>query len=227
MPLVERNYYVICDDNCRFPAMTKEQIIAAIEAATGHVPSEQDIDQAFITKIKELNKNAELQWWVGTEAQYNALSEKDVHTLYIITDVSEYDDFEARISAMEQDLANYKQDVDDEIEDFEQTVEADVVAFKQTCKLKGDFAVITGNITLTNGQGNVELDYPSGFSKDNCVVISAELAMFTSRYDYNIASSTIGVGVQLANKVNVTATPLITVTQAASTKPVKVVLMKV
>ena len=51
----ERNYYVLCDDNCRFESMTKEQIIAAIAEATGHTP--EDIDAAFITRIKEQNKN--------------------------------------------------------------------------------------------------------------------------------------------------------------------------
>lgn len=100
----ERNYYVLCDDNCRFPAMTKEEIIAAIQAATGHVPSEQEIDQAFITKIKEMNANAELKWWVGTEAQYNAIAEKDVHTLYIITDASEYEDLAEQVEALTTDI---------------------------------------------------------------------------------------------------------------------------
>lgn len=67
----ERNYYVLCDDNCRFPAMTAEQIVEAIAEATGNVP--EHIDDAFITKIKESNKNAALTFWKGTEAEFNAL----------------------------------------------------------------------------------------------------------------------------------------------------------
>lgn len=54
MPDVERRYYVICEYNCKFESMTKEQIIAAIEEATGNVPTH--IDDAFITKLKEINK---------------------------------------------------------------------------------------------------------------------------------------------------------------------------
>lgn len=85
----ERNYYVICDDNCKFPAMTKEEVMAAIAETTGRTPS--DIDQAFITKIKEMNKNQQLKWWVGTETEYNAIQEKAEDTFYIITDSGNYE----------------------------------------------------------------------------------------------------------------------------------------
>ena len=79
----ERNYYVICDDNCKFPAMTAEQVLAAIAEATGNTPS--SVDNAFITKIKEKNGNSNLKFWVGTQAQYNALTPEE-NTFYIITD---------------------------------------------------------------------------------------------------------------------------------------------
>lgn len=81
MPEQQRNYYVLCDDNCRFPGMTSEQIIAAIAEATGETPVH--IDDAFITKIKEQNKNKSLKIWVGTEAEYNAIITKDNNTMYV------------------------------------------------------------------------------------------------------------------------------------------------
>ena len=68
----DRKFYVICSDDCLHESMTKEQIIAAIAEATGNVPT--GIDDAFITKIKEMNENGTLQFWVGTEAEFNALS---------------------------------------------------------------------------------------------------------------------------------------------------------
>lgn len=68
----ERTYYVLCDDDCRFESMTKEQIVAAIADATGSTPT--GIDDAFITKIKEIRANETKQIWVGTEAQFNALN---------------------------------------------------------------------------------------------------------------------------------------------------------
>lgn len=78
----DRNYYVLCDDNCRFEGMTKEQIIAAIAEATGTTPTQ--IDDAFITKIKEQNANAATKLWVGTKAQYNAIETKADDVIYII-----------------------------------------------------------------------------------------------------------------------------------------------
>jgi hypothetical protein len=67
----ERNYYVLCDSNCKFPAMTAEQVLAAIAEATGKTPTH--VDDAFITKIREMNANANLKFWFGEEYEYNAL----------------------------------------------------------------------------------------------------------------------------------------------------------
>lgn len=78
----ERTYYVICEDNCRFESMTKEQIIAAIVEATGNIPG--DVDAAFITKIKEQNADQSMKVWAGTMAQYNALDTHAADTLYFI-----------------------------------------------------------------------------------------------------------------------------------------------
>lgn len=78
-----RKYYVICDDDCRFEGMTKEQIIAAIAEATGNIPT--GLDDAFITKIKESNANRALSFWLGSEAEYNALG-IDADVMYIRVD---------------------------------------------------------------------------------------------------------------------------------------------
>lgn len=81
-----RKFYVICEDNCKFESMTKEQIIAAIAEATGNTPT--DIDAAFISKILEQNANKPVKIWVGTQAEFNALIVKDPDTLYIYNDTS-------------------------------------------------------------------------------------------------------------------------------------------
>ena len=39
-------------------------------------------------------------------------------------------------------------------------------------KVKGDFAVVTGRITLDSGSSVVYADLPSGFTVENCVIIS-------------------------------------------------------
>lgn len=97
----ERTYYVICEDNCKFESMTKEQILAAIAQATGETEGSIDVDEAFITKVKEMNANAELKFWVGTEAQYNALTTVSDSTLYLITDQTQED-----LEALLTDLSN-------------------------------------------------------------------------------------------------------------------------
>lgn len=80
----DRKYYVLCGDNCKFEGMTKEQILAAIAEATGATVTE--IDNAFISKIKEINKGATVQIWLGTTAEYNAIQEKRSDVFYIKTD---------------------------------------------------------------------------------------------------------------------------------------------
>lgn len=81
-----RKYYCYCDANCKFETMTKEQILTAIAQAveSGEI---HDVDAGFVTKVKENNAGGYITFWVGTQAQYNALKEKDhAHCMYIITD---------------------------------------------------------------------------------------------------------------------------------------------
>ena len=89
----ERKYYVLCQSNCKFESMTKEQILTAIEQAvtTGTI---SDVDAGFITRLVEQNGNKPVKIWVGTQAQYNALTEKDDDTLYITDDANKVDTLE-------------------------------------------------------------------------------------------------------------------------------------
>ena len=83
-----RKYYCLCEANCRFETMSKEQILAAIAQAAEH-GLVFDENAAFITQIKEKNAGNTLSFWVGTQAQYNALvanGEKDPLCHYILTD---------------------------------------------------------------------------------------------------------------------------------------------
>ena len=69
----ERTFYVVCKDDCLTEGMSKEQILTAIEQglAQGYV---SDPDSAVFSKIKEICANSATQIWVGTEAQFNAIS---------------------------------------------------------------------------------------------------------------------------------------------------------
>lgn len=99
----ERKYYVLCSSNCKFESMTKEQILAAITQAveTGEIG---DVDTGFVTTIKEQNKGTGLSFWVGTQAEYNALETKATNCFYIVTDDTFADDINAAVEDMKNQL---------------------------------------------------------------------------------------------------------------------------
>ena len=101
-------YYVFDDKLCKFEGLTKEQIYTAIADATGNTPT--GVDDAFITKIKESNRNHALTIWKGTQAQYNAIVTKDADTFYIIEDDATISDINANIENLDakiDDLADF------------------------------------------------------------------------------------------------------------------------
>lgn len=60
--------YVVCDQNCRWESMTKEQILAAItQAVENHQIT--DVDTGFVTTIKTVN-GIGLKFFVGTQAAW-------------------------------------------------------------------------------------------------------------------------------------------------------------
>lgn len=98
-----KNVFVFCGDDCKSESMTKEQILTAISQAisTGEIT---DVDTGFITKIKELNANGALSFWVGTQAEYNALTEKADNCFYIVTDETVVDDIDAVIKELRDEV---------------------------------------------------------------------------------------------------------------------------
>lgn len=101
-------YYVIGAGNNFYEGMTKEQILAAIvQAVESHTIS--DVDTGFVTTIKENNKNTPLALWVGTEAEFNAIQDKDDNTLYIKTDDSSVEQLQTSIeSVAAADIERYQ-----------------------------------------------------------------------------------------------------------------------
>lgn len=91
MSETENKVYILDAAANRYEGMTKEQIIVAITQAVND-GTISNIDAGFITKIQEMNKQRVLKWWVGTQAEFNALETKDADTLYIFTDDPLYQD---------------------------------------------------------------------------------------------------------------------------------------
>jgi hypothetical protein len=81
--------------------MTKEQILSAIaQAAENGLVF--DVNAAFISKVKERNAGGYLTFWVGTQAQYNALASIDKNCMYIITDSTRDADIERALRELSQ-----------------------------------------------------------------------------------------------------------------------------
>lgn len=97
--MAERNYYCFCDAGCKFETMTKEQIIAAIMQAVNE-GTISNIDEGFISKVKEQNKGNTLYFWVGTTAEYNALENRLENCFYIKTDDTQIQEIAEKITTI-------------------------------------------------------------------------------------------------------------------------------
>lgn len=72
--MAERTVYAFCDSNCKYETMTKEQILTAIMNAVNS-GSCGNVDAGFVTTIKTVN-GGYLRFFVGTQAEYDALENK-------------------------------------------------------------------------------------------------------------------------------------------------------
>lgn len=99
-------YNVFNGDDCAFESMTKEQIyeLIANSIAQGELAG-VNAENPFITRIKEQNKGVPLTFWVGTQAEFNAIEEKAENCFYIITDSTAQED-------IENDLEELKMSID-------------------------------------------------------------------------------------------------------------------
>lgn len=99
--MADRKYYVLCEQNCKFESMTKEQILTAIMNAVneGEIG---DIDAGFITTVKTINGHS-LKFFIGTQAEYEALSaEEKKDLLKIITNDTTIESIEAAITQLQE-----------------------------------------------------------------------------------------------------------------------------
>lgn len=95
--------YVICDQNCLYEGMTKEQILAAITQAVNE-GTIGDCDTGFIQTIKTIN-GLPLRFFVGDQATYNALSDEQKENLYaIITNDTTQDGINAAIEELQTNV---------------------------------------------------------------------------------------------------------------------------
>lgn len=74
--------YVLCDQNCRYESLTREQILTAITQAVenGEIT---DLDTGFITTIKTINGTG-LKFFVGEQHEYDTLTAEQKEGLFAI-----------------------------------------------------------------------------------------------------------------------------------------------
>lgn len=71
------NVYGVCSNNCKYPVFTREQVLSLLQQAIidGSLLN-VDADYAAIRKIVSDNGGADVKFWTGTEAEFNALDPK-------------------------------------------------------------------------------------------------------------------------------------------------------
>jgi len=165
----EPKFYVMGDDKCLYEGLTKEQTLAAItEAVETHEIS--DVDTGFVTKLKEYNRNAQVTYWVGTQAEYNALANNNAIVggrLYFITD----DNFESNLS-----------DALDEISDKCDTINESLSQI-QTATVTSGWAyehVDSGTLTFYKNGSHVICDIDIVFDTNSEVYSERTLLNFNS-----------------------------------------------
>lgn len=94
---------------------------------------------------------------------------------------------------------------------------------------QSNFAIVTGTITLTDGTGNAQVNYPSDFTVSNCVVLSVGMGRATgfNPVEFNLLMSSSCLGAHLYNDyIRVNAISIIN-SGVTGTVNFQVILMKI
>lgn len=103
----EVRVYGLCDANCRHQVLTIEQTIDLIQemAANGFQVPEGYIPQTSVNGIVEQNGKDEIRLWVGTQAEYDALSDKEKEYLFaIVSDDPTLQEIEKKLNQLGQSI---------------------------------------------------------------------------------------------------------------------------
>lgn len=192
----ENKVYTLDAAANRYEGMTKEQIITAITQAVND-GTISNIDAGFITKIQEMNKQGVLKWWVGTQAEFNALETKDADTLYIFTDDPLYQDINNLVQQVSE-LTNRVNEIETTIEqgglnrpaitqvqfvNFDYIENVGSWAYDQT--ISDTLSTLNIEIKGSSGSGARILCIPStkSLASVDCEIVSGDTGYLT--YDFN------------------------------------------
>lgn len=175
-----------------------------------------------LEEFKEYLSNNEMQLLYKLETPIVLEVEKRiVPTFYPYTNIFQSDSAKAKIQYA---LRSKADKIEKELKEHENEINTKLDSYK----VKGDFAVINSNINLTNGDGQLDLSYPSGFNKDNCVCIAAGLAFQNAIgyifNDYPYGSFEVRFK---TDRITCIVGDNGQVTGPTGAKPIRIVLMKV
>ena len=193
----------------------------------------------YVNGFNEFTTVEQFKEWLGThpiniqyELETPVVLEVDkpiVPTFYPYTNIYQSDFAKAKIQyALRSKADDVEKELKEHNHDDRYFTENEINTKLNSYKVKGDFVVINGNINLTNGEGSVDVNYPSGFNKDNCVCIAAGFAYQTAiGYIYD---GYMDGGFEVRFKTDRMTCIAYTAGQDAGpsgAKPIRIVLMKV
>lgn len=190
--MADKKYFVLCMNNCKYEGMTKEQIITAIAEATGTTPT--NIDDAFITKIKDQNKGGVIKVWRGTVAEYNAITERDDDTVYIKTDDTRDADVDAAIKALGNEIESlYAGGIATDLEITDDKTTYNVAMFDYFI-LENNYGSGVISVTLNN----IERTNTEIYAEGSYIHRSGDAGV--TNYDYSVKFTKVNEGYAVSAK---------------------------
>lgn len=95
--------YGFCENDCRREVYTKEQTVALLQAAIDNGSLASCTGNVIISEVQEINKNVGLKFWLGTQAEYNAIENYSADVHYIITDDTTLESLNNAVAALQAD----------------------------------------------------------------------------------------------------------------------------
>ena len=243
-------FYIVKNDIKRRNDYTNSIMCNRLKTLTSHTTKDKGISSytnsdypnqnwIYVNGFNEFTTVEQFKEWLGThpiniqyELETPIVLEVDkpiVPTFYPYTNIYQSDFAKAKIQyALRSKADDVAEELKEHNHDDRYFTENEINTKLNSYKVKGDFAVISNNINLTNGDGQLDLSYPSGFNKDNCVCIAAGLAFQNAIgyifNDYPYGSFEVRFK---TDRITCIVGDNGQVTGPTGAKPVRIVLMKV
>lgn len=90
---------------------------AKVAADTLNLSAEELRSSGFVESLKELNEGKRFTFWVGTQEEYNQITEKEINCFYLITDDSstklKFDQIDAELEGISKTTGQHSNDIEE------------------------------------------------------------------------------------------------------------------